>query len=151
MWGKIWESVSTDADIDAELDGKHLLKDEGTIPVATVATLDKPADQKDTHTKTMDELDRTARRYAQHLKDFENREYRKACVQPVLFCVVVCVLVLCYFFFPIGLFAIMIFCFIFAWTFPALHIPLWVSILLLLLMGYHFITGSFTWTWLPQH
>lgn len=84
------------------------------------------------------------------LDAIHDREFKKAIVQPVLLAVITLLIVICYIYFPLGLFGIIVFCFIFAWTFPALHIPLWVAIILLLIFGYHIVTGQFTWTWGPQ-
>ena len=96
------------------------------------------------------EIDRMHKEISDKLDKLHTREFRKTVIQPILFLVVLCFLILCYYFFPFGLFIILVFCFIFAWTFPALHIPLWISIVLLVFLGYRFVTGVFTWTWLPR-
>jgi len=124
------------------------------IPTAvTVVKPDPPPTDNNNNKIDMESLkqmEKMQKELSEKLDKLHTREFRKNIIQPILFLVVLCFLILCYYFFPFGLFVILVFCFVFAWTFPALHIPLWISIVLLVFLGYRFVTGTFTWTWLPR-
>lgn len=139
---KLWLGTDSSTDTPTPTEKDSL------IPTAVVKP-DSPDDTKPAVDK-LKEIDRMHKELSEKIDKYHTREFRKTIIQPVLFLVVLCFLILCYYFFPFGLFVILVFCFIFAWTFPALHIPLWISIVLLLFLGYRFVTGTFTWTWLPR-
>lgn len=83
------------------------------------------------------------------LDHIHDQEFRKNIVQPVLLVLMIGVVILFYFYLPIGLFAVIVSCFLLSWNFPALQIPLWLAVILLVFVGFHVVTGSFAWTWTP--
>ena len=137
--------------MDKILMGIPLLSDDSKdVESGKEDTASITSDESSEHThlsKHLKHIQDIHREMSKKLDDLHDREFKRAIVQPALLIIVTLFIVLCYVYFPLGLFFIIVFCFLFAWTFPALHIPLWVSIILLLFFGYHIVTGQFTWTW----
>jgi hypothetical protein len=108
-----------------------------------VGLIDVESQQKD----YVDKLEKMTKELSAKLDQMHDKEFHRCLVGPILVLASTIVIVLCYFYFPIGLFGVIVLCFIFAWSYPVLHIPLWISIILLLFFGFHIVTGTFAWTW----
>jgi len=95
----------------------------------------------------MTRLEKMTKELSTKIDEIHDREFKKCVIGPILLITSLIMIVIFYFYFPLGLFGIIVVCFMFAWTYPVLHIPLWASIILLLFFGFHIVTGTFAWTW----
>jgi hypothetical protein len=92
-------------------------------------------------------LEKMTKDLSAKIDEIHDREFKKCVIGPILLLSSLVMIVLFYLYFPLGLVGIIVICFVFAWTYPVLHIPLWLSIILLLFFGFHIVTGNFEWTW----
>lgn len=97
----------------------------------------------------IEKLEGMTKELSGRLDKIHDQEFRKTVIQPLLMVVTLAVVFVCYLYVPVALFGIVFACFVLSWSFPALQVPLWIAIVLLVFVGFHVVTGQFSWTWTP--
>lgn len=101
------------------------------------------------HADKIEHLDHITRELSKKLDNIHDQEFRKQCIQPILFILVACVLFLFYFYFPSGLIFIVIVCFFLSWMFPVLQVHMWLALLLLFFTGLKNMSHNLTFVVTP--
>lgn len=83
------------------------------------------------------------------LDEIYDRQFRHAIVQPVLVVVLLLLTIVFYLFLPVGLIFVIVVCFLFSWSFPALQVPMWLATVLLLTQFIRAMSTQFTVAFTP--
>lgn len=106
---------------------RHVERDEDS----DTTPLTKDSNHKELHDK-INQLEESTKDIATKLNEFHDREMRRVLMQPCVLVIAMIIVVACYLLFPLALIGIALICLMLAWAFPVLAIPLWSSIILLI-------------------
>lgn len=97
----------------------------------------------------LEHFERVTQELSKKLDKLHEQEFRKQCIQPVVFVVVSLLIFLSYFYFPIGLIFIAILSFFFSSIFPVLQVHMWLALVLLFFNGLKNMSHNLTFTVTP--
>ena len=101
------------------------------------------------HKKRIESLESMTKEVSAKLNSLHDREFHRLVTQSVLLLFISLLILLLYFLFPMGLIAITLITFILSWVYPLMVIPMWASIILVIITAAHIMAGNITWTVSP--
>ena len=114
-----------------------------------VMSSENPAFLDAEHKKRIESLENMTKEVSAKLNSLHDREFHRMVTQSALLLFISLVILLLYFLFPMGLLAVTLVTFILSWVYPLMVIPMWASIILVVITAAHIMAGNITWTVSP--